>query len=69
LVNYLTRLGPLGRALHEADEQIRTEVIETVRAAFDSYVHGDEVHFNAACWIVGALAPFSSAAPKELAND
>lgn len=63
LVSYLTRLGPLGRVLHEADEQTRTQVIETVRAAFDAYVHGDEVRFNAACWIVGARAPFSSAAP------
>ena len=69
LVGYLTRLGPVGRALQEADEKIRTQVIETVRAAFDPYVHGDQVRFNAACWIVGARVPFSSAAPKEWAND
>lgn len=69
LVTYLTRLGPLGRVLHETDEPIRTQVIEAVRAAFDPYVHGDEVRFDAACWMVGARAPFSSAAPKELAND
>ena len=67
--NYLTRLGPLGPVLHAADEQVRTHVIETVRAAFDPCVHGDEARFNAAYWIVGARMPFSSAAPKELAND
>ena len=28
--------------------------IEAVRPAFDPYVHGAEVRFNAACWMVGA---------------
>lgn len=56
LVRYFTRLGPLGRILHEADEKTRTQVIETVRAAFDSYVRGAEVRFDAACWLVGARA-------------
>lgn len=57
LVRYLTRLGPLGQILHEADERTRTQVIETVRAAFDPYVHGAEVRFTAACWMVSARAP------------
>jgi hypothetical protein len=51
LVGYFTRFGPLGRILHEVDEQTRTQVIETVRPAFDPYVLGAEVHFNAACWM------------------
>ena len=54
LVGYFTRLGPLGRILHEVDEQTRTQVIETVRPAFDPYVLGAEVRFNAACWMIGA---------------
>jgi SAM-dependent methyltransferase len=54
LMGYLARLGPVGRLLHEADEQTRAEVIDTVRAAFDSYVCGCEVRYNAACWMVGA---------------
>ena len=54
LVRYLTRFGPLGRTLHEVDEQTRNQVIETVRPAFDHYVHGAEVRFNAACWMVSA---------------
>ncbi|WNG20425.1 class I SAM-dependent methyltransferase [Cystobacter fuscus] len=57
LVRYLTRLGPLGLILHEADDRTRTQVIETVRAAFEPYVHGAEVRFTAACWRVGARAP------------
>jgi hypothetical protein len=56
LVGYLTRLGPVGRILHEADEQTRTQVIDTVRAAFEPYVHGAEVRFDAACWMVSARA-------------
>jgi SAM-dependent methyltransferase len=56
LVQYLTRLGPVGRVLQDADDTTRMRVIETVRAAFDPYVHGNEVRFNAACWTVGARA-------------
>jgi len=54
LVGYFTRFGPLGRIVPEVDEQTRTQVIETVRPAFDPYVRGTEVHFNAACWTIGA---------------
>ncbi|MBB4844400.1 SAM-dependent methyltransferase [Paucibacter oligotrophus] len=56
LVPYLSRLGPVGRVLQEVDEGGRKEVIETVRAAFDSYVTGSAVHFVAACWMVNARA-------------
>ncbi len=63
LVRYLTRLGPLGLILHEADDLTRTRVIETVRAAFEPYVHGAEVRFTAACWMVGARAPSAPATP------
>jgi len=54
LVRYATRLGPLGRILHEVDEPLRTRVVETVRAAFEPFVHGAEVRFTAACWWVAA---------------
>jgi len=57
LVRYLTRLGPLGLILHSVDDRTRTQVIETVRAAFEPYVHGAEVRFTAACWTVGARVP------------
>jgi ubiquinone/menaquinone biosynthesis C-methylase UbiE len=57
LTTYLTRLGPVGKALQETvDDSIRARVTETVRAAFDPYVHGAEVRFTAACWIVSARA-------------
>jgi SAM-dependent methyltransferase len=56
LVLYLTRLGPVGRMLDAADDRTRTQVIETVRPAFDPYVHGAEVRLTAACWMVGARA-------------
>jgi len=55
LVAYVSRLGPVGTALQEADEATRTRVLEVVRPAFDSYVHEGEVRFAAACWMVTAV--------------
>ena len=56
LVRYLGRLGPVGLALQEADEQTRQHVIERVRPAFDPFVHETEVRFSAACWSISARA-------------
>ncbi|HEU4451804.1 MAG TPA: class I SAM-dependent methyltransferase [Longimicrobium sp.] len=56
LDRYLSRFGPVGLALREADEPTRTRVVETVRAAFDPFVHGGDVRYTAACWMVGAQA-------------
>lgn len=53
---YLTRLGPVGAMLQEADEATRARVFQVVRAAFDPYARGDEVRFTAACWMVNAQA-------------
>lgn len=62
LVRYLTRMGPVGRALEGADDATRARVIEAVRPAFDSYVRGSEARFTAACWVIGARAMPNSAA-------
>ena len=51
---YLTRLGPVGLILQEADEPTRERVVDAVRPAFDPYVHGSDVRFTAACWMVEA---------------
>ncbi|RKH29942.1 class I SAM-dependent methyltransferase [Corallococcus sp. AB030] len=59
LVNYLTRFGLLSRVLQDADDRTRTHVIETVRAAFEPFVHGAEVRYTAACWKVEARASAS----------
>jgi len=56
LIRYVTRLGPLALVLHTVDERTRTQVIETVRAAFDPYVDGAVVRTTAACWFVAARA-------------
>jgi ubiquinone/menaquinone biosynthesis C-methylase UbiE len=53
---YVTKLGPLGRVLGDADERTRAQVLDKVRAAFAPFVHGDEVRFNAACWLISAKA-------------
>ncbi|QCP52724.1 class I SAM-dependent methyltransferase [Trinickia violacea] len=56
LVDYLNRLGPVGLMLREVDDATRKQVVETIRAAFAPYVHGSEVRFTAACWMVEARA-------------
>ena len=68
LVPYLTRFGPVGLILHEVDDRTRAQVVATVRAAFDPYVHGPEVRFTAACWMVRARASSGSAASQEVAS-
>ena len=56
LVRHVTRLGPVGMMLQQADEETRARVIDAVRPAFDPYVRGAEVRFTAACWILSARA-------------
>ena len=54
LVRYFSRLGPVGMVLQDADEATRTQIIDAVRPAFAPYVHGADVRFTAACWLVTA---------------
>jgi SAM-dependent methyltransferase len=51
---FLTRLGPVGRILAQTDEETRARVVAEVRRAFDPYVEGGQVRFNAACWTICA---------------
>jgi ubiquinone/menaquinone biosynthesis C-methylase UbiE len=54
LNGYATRFGPVGVALREVDPQTRAQVVATVRAAFEPFVHADEVRFTGCCWMVRA---------------
>jgi SAM-dependent methyltransferase len=56
LLPYLARLGPVGRALGEADPALRERVLTVLREAFAPYVDGPHVRFTAACWLVRARA-------------
>jgi hypothetical protein len=56
LTGYVTRLGPVGRVLRDADVLVRAQVVEKVRAALEPYVHGSEVRFTSACWVASARA-------------
>lgn len=56
LVPYITRMGPVGRALQDADAATRGRVIDAMRTAFQPFLHGAEVRFTAACWQVDACA-------------
>ncbi|UDM50243.1 class I SAM-dependent methyltransferase [Cupriavidus sp. MP-37] len=66
LAGYLSRLGPVGLALQGVDATTRERVIDTVRAAFAPYVHGDTVRYTAACWTITARA---TAAASPIAQD
>ncbi|AXK62272.1 class I SAM-dependent methyltransferase [Burkholderia sp. IDO3] len=57
LRDYIARLGPVGLALQQVDDATRRRVVDTVRAAFERYVRGADVRFDAACWLVTARAP------------
>ncbi|MGX5732316.1 class I SAM-dependent methyltransferase [Pseudoxanthomonas beigongshangi] len=56
LIPYITRLGPVGQVLQEADADTRERVIAAMGEAFQPYVHGAEIRFTAACWQVDAHA-------------
>ncbi|WP_107312773.1 class I SAM-dependent methyltransferase [Burkholderia metallica] len=57
LDDYVTRLGPVGLALLEVDDATRRRVVAAMRAAFEPYVDGTDVRFDAGCWLVTARAP------------
>ncbi|WP_420967427.1 class I SAM-dependent methyltransferase [Bradyrhizobium sp. B120] len=61
LTRYVSWLGPVGTMLQGMEEPRRTQVIEAVRGAFDRYIHGNEIRFTAACWMVTARAPAEAA--------
>ena len=56
LNRYLTNLGPVGTALQSADQQTHDRVLQAVRPTFAKYIQGNEVQFNAACWMIHARA-------------
>jgi SAM-dependent methyltransferase len=56
LLECLTQVGPVGRILQEADSGARARVIEAIRPALDPYVHGTDIRFSAACWMISAHA-------------
>jgi SAM-dependent methyltransferase len=54
LFSYITKLGPVGMALTEADEETRAKVTAVVHKAFEPFIQGDSARFTAACWLVTA---------------
>jgi len=57
LSRYVTRLGPVGRALREVDEPTRKRLVATLHEAFAPYVHSGVARFTAACWMIAARSP------------
>jgi SAM-dependent methyltransferase len=53
---YVTKMGPVGAALREADAPTRERVTAAVRAGFEPFIQNDEARFKSACWLVTARA-------------
>jgi SAM-dependent methyltransferase len=56
LMTYVTRLGPAGMALRDADAATRSKVIEALHIAFQPYIRDGAARFTSACWLVTARA-------------
>ena len=56
LERWVSRLGPVGVALADADDETRARVVGAVRPAFDPFVRDGAVRFNAACWMIDGRA-------------
>jgi SAM-dependent methyltransferase len=54
LIDWITRLGPVGRLCLALDEDARKGVFDVVLPAFERFIENDEVRFDAACWLVSA---------------
>ena len=68
LAHYLTRLGPVGGVLQDADEPTRRHVLDAIRPAFEPFVRGAEVRFTGACWMIEVPRSPCSAFHTKLAN-
>jgi SAM-dependent methyltransferase len=56
LMTYVTRLGPVGAALREVDQATAEKIMASLPPAFEGFRKDGAVGFNAACWLVRALA-------------
>lgn len=56
LLAYVTKLGPVGLALRDADESTRAHIADLLRVAFAPFVRDGVGGFTAGCWLVSARA-------------
>ncbi len=53
---YVTTMGPVGAFLRDAQDSVRHNVLDVLRAAFEPFRQDDEFRFTAACWVADAVA-------------
>jgi SAM-dependent methyltransferase len=56
LLAYVTKLGPAGVALRDADDDLKARVADALQKAFAPFVQDGEARFTSACWLVTARA-------------
>lgn len=54
LMTYVTRMGPTGLALQQADEDLRGRIVQALEAAFRPFIQDGFARFDGACWRVTA---------------
>ncbi len=54
---FLTQLGPAGRALQDSGPELRAQVLDEIRRAIEPYEGEDGVRLGSATWIVSANRP------------
>lgn len=56
LMTYVTRMGPAGLALQNADDDMRAGIVQALADAFRPFVRDGEARFDTACWLATARA-------------
>lgn len=56
LMTYVTRMGPVGAMLRDVDPATAAKITAALPPAFAPFVNDGTARFNAACWLVTALA-------------
>ena len=56
LMAYVTKLGPAGAALRDADDDLKARVAAALETAFRPFIQDGEARFTSACWLVTARA-------------
>ena len=56
LLPYVTKIGPVGLALKDADETTRARTTEALRAAVEPFVSNGAARYTGASWLVSAQA-------------
>ncbi|MEM8983012.1 MAG: class I SAM-dependent methyltransferase [Pseudomonadota bacterium] len=53
---FLTKIAPIGHDLSSLEDDVRTQIMRSVRAAYEKFIDGDEVRYTASTWLITGRA-------------